>query len=176
MQEAEVSLRVALYYIMNGLTDKDVIVSIDGAHVRTGDKVHFDIQTFMSNHNCIKIDGQSDRWQGTYQFENNTPHIVIVSKPGIGDVIVWLADGHRLYVESKKGKENKSGLEYTLMREAIGQLMTSGILTEEMVPAVAVPHSCKSYELAMRWRTYPQIQQVGIRFLLVKPDGVIEMI
>jgi hypothetical protein len=30
--------------------------------------------------------------------------------------------------------------------------------------------------VAMRWRTYPQIQQVGIRFILVKPDGVNEMI
>lgn len=33
MQEAEVSLRVALYYIQNKLTNKDVTVSIDGAHV-----------------------------------------------------------------------------------------------------------------------------------------------
>ncbi len=39
MQEAEVSLRVALYYIRNGLTEKDVTVSIDGAHIKTGDVV-----------------------------------------------------------------------------------------------------------------------------------------
>jgi hypothetical protein len=176
MQEAEVSLRVAIYYILNGLTDKDVTVSIDGAHVKTVDKVHFDIQSFLNDNNCIKIDEESDRWQGTYQVENYTPHIIIVSRSGIGDVVVWLNDGRKLYVESKKGKENKSGQEYPLMREAIGQLMTSCVLTKEMVPAVAVPHSHKSYELAMRWSAYPQIQQIGIRFLLVKPDGDIEII
>ena len=51
-------------------------------------------------------------------------HIIITSEAGIGDVNVQLLDGKKLYVESKKGKENKSGQEYPLMREAIGQLMT----------------------------------------------------
>ena len=33
MQEAEVSLRVAMYYIKQGLTDKNVFVAIDGAQI-----------------------------------------------------------------------------------------------------------------------------------------------
>jgi hypothetical protein len=176
MQEAEVSLRVAMYYISNGLTDKNVPVSIDGAHIKTGNTVHFDIWSFQCQNSFAKIDGEPDKWQGTYRWNDYRPHIIISSVPGKGDVVICLNDGRKLYVESKKGKVNKSGQEYPLMREAIGQLMTSGIMTEEIVPAVAVPYSHKSYELAARWSTYPQIQQVGIRFLLVKPDGEIEMI
>ncbi len=49
MQEAEVSLRIALYYIRNKKTDRGVKVSIDGAHIKTGnsiqhvtiDQIHF---------------------------------------------------------------------------------------------------------------------------------------
>ena len=57
MQEAEVSLRVALYYIKNGLTENDVTVSIDGAHVKTGNQVHFDIIKFLRDNDCVKMEG-----------------------------------------------------------------------------------------------------------------------
>lgn len=173
MQETEVSLRVALYYIRNGLTDKDVTVSLDGAHIKTGNQVHFDIWRFLSDNDCVKVEGEPDRWQGKYQVSGFSTYMSIVSIPGIGDVTVELSDGTRLYVESKKGKANKSSQEYPLMREAIGQLMTSGVLTEDILPAVAVPFSEKSYELAIKWSEYPQIKQVGIRFLLVKTGGEI---
>ena len=46
MTEVEVSLYIAVYFIKNGLTEKDVHVSIDGAHVKTGTTVHFDIYDF----------------------------------------------------------------------------------------------------------------------------------
>ena len=47
MTEAEVILRLALYYIKNELTTEDVSVSIDGAHVKTENTIHFDIFGFM---------------------------------------------------------------------------------------------------------------------------------
>ena len=47
MTEAEVILRLALYYIKNELTTEDVSVSIDGAHVQTENTIHFDIFGFM---------------------------------------------------------------------------------------------------------------------------------
>ncbi len=176
MQEAEVSLRVALYYIQNKLTNKDVTVSIDGAHIKTGDKIHFNIWKFLSDNGCTKIEGDPDRWKGRYQVFGCSEQIIVFSKPGRGDVNVWLLDGKKLYVESKKGKENKSSQEYPLMREAIGQLMTSSVLTDDVIPAVAVPYLEKSAELAGRWIKHPQMQQVGIRFLLVKDDGDIVLI
>ncbi len=176
MQEAEVSLRVALYYIKNRLTDQDVSVSIDGAHIKTGDRIHFDIWRFLGDQGCSRIEGGPGRWQGRYQVSGHAGQIIISSRPGIGDVNIRRSDGKKLYVESKKGKENKSGHEYPLMREAIRQLMTSSVLTDDVIPAVAVPYSEKSLELAGRWSKYPQMQQVGIRFLLVRADGEIVMI
>lgn len=116
------------------------------------------------------MEGESGRWQGKYQVSGFSNHIIIVSTPGIGDVTTQLPDGTKLYVESKKGKTNKSSQEYPLMREAIGQIMTSGVLTDDMITAVAVPFSEKSYELAVKWSRYLQIRQVGIRFFLVKVD------
>ena len=176
MQEAEVSLRVALYYIKNGLTDKDVVVSLDGAHVKTGDNIHFDIWSFLSKNEFVKYAGDADKWQGDYKIDGYKPHIIISSKPGEGDVLVWLEGGKKLFVESKKSGSSKSGQAYPLMREAIGQLMTGRELTENIVPAVAVPYSEKSVELATRWSKYSQIKQIGIRFVLVKADGDIVMI
>ena len=177
MQEAEVSLRVALYYIQNKLTDEDVRVSLDGAHIRTKGVVHFDIYTFLKTHKCTKMDDDSERWQGVYKVEGFDSKIIIDSKPGIGDVNIVSKDGNHLYIESKKGKKNnRSNSEYPLMREAIGQLMTGCQLDEKTIPIVAVPYSDKSYELACRWSAYQQIKLVGIRFMLVHGSGNVDII
>lgn len=47
MTEPEVSLRLAMYYIKNHLTEQDVKVSIDGAHIKTGSILNFDIKRFL---------------------------------------------------------------------------------------------------------------------------------
>lgn len=57
------------------------------------------------------------------------------------------------------------------MREAIGQLMTSCFMNENTIPAVAVPYTRKSLELAKRWSKLEQIRKVGIRFILVQENG-----
>lgn len=177
MQEAEVSLRVALYYIKNQLTNQDVKVSLDGAHIKTGDTVHFDIYGFLRVQGCYKVSGINDSWQGIYALEEYEPRIIISSTPGVGDVNIITKDGMCLYVESKKGKEkNRSNSEYPLMREAIGQLMTGCQLNEKVIPVVAVPYSEKSYELACRWSKLKQIQLVGIKFMLVYNDDSVDVI
>lgn len=63
MTEVEVILRLALYYIKNGLTTENVTVSIDGAHVKTGNTVHFDIFGFMDTVGLRKVDAEPERWQ-----------------------------------------------------------------------------------------------------------------
>lgn len=177
MQEAEVSLRIALFVIRNRYTQDDVRVSLDGAHIKTGNTVHFDIYTFLSNQECKKVNGPIDSWQGTYEVVGYAQRIIISSTPGIGDVNVYTTNGEHLYIESKKGKEgNRSNSEYPLMREAIGQLMTGCQMTDNMVPIVAVPYTSKSYELANKWSKLKQIQTVGIRFMLVHPDGMVDYI
>jgi len=177
MKAAEVSLCVALYYIKNQLTNEDVKVSLDGAHVKIKDTVYFDIYGFLSKNLCRKVDGTIDSWQGTYEVEGYKPKLIISSTPGIGDVNIVSLDAKHIYVESKKGKDkNRSNSEYPLMREAIGQLMTGCQLDEQLIPVVAVPYSEKSHELAHRWSQLKQIQMVGIKFMLVHDDGTIEHI
>lgn len=173
MQEAEVSIRVAMFYIKRQLTKEDIVVSIDGAHIKTGETVHFDINSFTSKIGMIKVDGQYDRWQGTYEVEGYDTRITIHSQPGMGDILIKQLNGKMLNIESKKGNLCKTSktTEYALMREAIGQLMTSENCTNNTDLAVAVPKSDKSYELASRWSKLEQIKAVNIKFLLVEESG-----
>lgn len=171
MTEAEVSLRLALYYIRNHLTEQDVKISIDGAQIKTGEAIHFDIKGFLKDNSCTKIDGDFIHWQGTYCVTGQSEKIILDTVPGYGDIRIILRDGKTLYVESKKSKNSKSSQEYRLMREAIGQLMTSCLVDENTIPCVAVPYTKKSLELAERWSKLEQIQKVGIIFILIQEDG-----
>ena len=175
MQEPEVSLRIAMHYIESSKTSADVTVSIDGAHVRTKDVAHFDITDFMRQNGYAKCDGDNARWQGEYQADVSLPKIIVSSKPGIGDVAIALNDGKTLYVESKKFKSGSGG-EYPAMREAIGQLMTGCPDYSNVIPVVAVPHSAKSASLAHDWACNTRIKTAGIKFILVREDGGIELI
>jgi hypothetical protein len=176
MKEPEVSIKIALYYIRNGLTKEDVKVSIDGAHIKTGGNIHFDIEKFMSDNHCCKIDENVERWQGVYSVDGYNQRIVIHSRSGEGDVVIESIDGITLFIESKKFKMGKSNNEYPVMREAIGQLMTGCDFNKDCVPIVAVPYSPKSLELADRWSKLEQIKVVGIRFMLVYENGNIKLI
>ena len=175
MREPEVSLRIAIKYIQEGKTYSDVTVSIDGAHIKTKDTIHFDIASFMLENGYVKCDGDSDRWQGTYQAYSYIPHIVVSSKPGIGDVSISLNDGSTLFIESKKFKSGSGG-EYPAMREAIGQLMTGCPDRPNIIPVVAVPYSSKSAELAQKWASSERMRMAGIRFMLVHENGKIDFI
>ena len=173
MKEAEVSIRIALYYICNNITRENVRISIDGAHIKTKDTIHFDIWNFMKENGCKKIDENDTRWQGLYEIVGYEPQIEICSQPGIGDVRVILPNDCILHIESKKGTEKKGNPEYPLMREAIGQLMTIEYNSNNIIPVVAVPYSQKSYELAKRWSKYEKIQTANIHFILVYENGEI---
>ena len=173
MTEVEVILRLALYYIKNGLTTENVTVSIDGAHVKTGNMTHFDIFGFMDIVGLRKVDAEPERWQGEYSLDGYESHIIVSSTSGIGDVNIHYVDGSIIYAECKKGKNDKRGQEYPLMREAIGQLMTGCDFVDGVVPMVAVPYTDKSNELASRWAELTQIKNLGIRFALIKDAGEI---
>lgn len=172
MKEAEVSLRIALHHIREGMTDQNVMVSLDGAHIKTGAQVHFDVPMFLSELGWSKVEGAADSWQGIYAADGIQPRLTVCSQPGVGDVTIHLKDGRQLRVECKKGTAgNKSGSEYPLMREAIGQLMTGCELTDEIIPVVAVPYTQRSMALALKWSAYSQIKAIGLQFLLVHENG-----
>lgn len=173
MQEAEVSIRTALFYIKSGLTNEDVEVAIDGAQVRTGKTIHFDIDGFIQQIGLIKEISIDDSWRGKYRINGFKPRIIIHSYPGKGDIVVKQNNDRILYIESKKGNvvKCKGSKEYQLMREAIGQLMTTESYSNKVDLAVAVPKSDKSYELAQRWSRLEQMRLFKITFLLVEDDG-----
>ena len=175
MQEPEVSLRIAMKYIQEGQASGDVTVSIDGAHIKTKDTVHFDIAQFMYDNGYSKCEKDATRWQGIYRNVKYSSRMIVVSKPGIGDVNVALKDGRSLFVESKKIKKGNSG-EYPAMREAIGQLMTGCPDQENVVPVVAVPYTAKSEKCAKEWSANTRICAAGIRFMLVHENGNVQLI
>ncbi|MCF0185880.1 MAG: hypothetical protein HUJ98_05265 [Bacteroidaceae bacterium] len=177
MTEPEVSLLIALFYIKNHKTSEVVKVSIDGAHVKIGNTILFDIRKFLSEHNLMKMDSDATHWQGFYKLDGYEATLEISSVPGVGDVNVRLNDGSMYYIESKKGKAgNKANQEYALMREAIGQLMTADLDDPNIIPVVAVPWTEKSFELANRWSKLKQIKAAGIHFMLVKENEEVEYI
>ena len=175
MQEPEVSLRIAMNYIQGEKTCANVSVSIDGAHVKTKETIHFDVEGFLRKNSYVKCDGTNDRWQGEYECSYSSHRIVVSSKPGVGDVTINQADGKTLFIESKKFKSGSGG-EYPAMREAIGQLMTGCPDDPDVIPVVAVPYSAKSAELAQKWSASKRIRMAGIRFMLVRDDGSINFI
>ena len=173
MKEPEVSIRIALYYICNNLTKENALISIDGAHIKTKETIHFDIWNFLKENGCTKVDENDARWQGVYKVAGHEPEIEICSQSGIGDVIIKLSNNCILHIESKKGSDKKGNPEYPLMREAIGQLMTTQYDSDKIIPVVAVPYSLKSYELANRWSKYKKIKDANIHFILVHENGEI---
>lgn len=173
MQEAEVSLSIAKYYIETEQAVDDVRVALDGAQIKTGDTVHFELNEFVSRIGFYKDCACDDKWQGRYISDQYQKGIIIHSHPGEGDVVIHLDSGRTLFIESKgfPTDGNKSSMEYPRMREAIGQLMTCPIFAEKKDLAVGVPDSPRSHELAETWSKLHQIQRIGIKFLLVDKTG-----
>ncbi|KGM38548.1 hypothetical protein JY96_21735 [Aquabacterium sp. NJ1] len=149
-----------------------VRVAIDGAQVKTGDRIHFELVSFMKELGWTTTQA-SGSWQATYMNKCIDGAIEIHSAPGQGDVTAALSNGHTLIAEAKKGplSRSKASQEYPLMREAIGQLMTIENIPDKPFLSIAVPHSPKFAELAERWRRAPLISQAGIKILTVAQSG-----
>jgi hypothetical protein len=172
MPEAEVSLRLAFWLLERGYADGRVDVAIDGAQVRIGDTIHFDLPRFLLELDCRKL-STIDAWQCEYALASGSGIVYVHSNPGCGDVVARLRTGHTLRVECKKGPltRSPSSQEYPLIREALGQLLTVQEIGENDILAVAVPHTTKFEELAVRWRNAPLIKRFGIRILTVDRNG-----
>ena len=175
MSEAEVTLRLAISLISNGHTKEDVVTAIDGAQVKIGETVHFQILEFLSTNGWLP-NNKSGRWQCAYKNKDYQQSIVVHSNSGEGDLVATLNSGKRLRVESKKGPlvRSKSSQEYPLIREAIGQLMTIEHADPNDVLSVAVPSSEKFNALAAKWRERPLMKSTNIHIVTVDRDNVIK--
>jgi hypothetical protein len=172
MPEPEVSLRLAINLIESGHTDQEVVVSLDGAHLKTGSTVHFDLVEFLAALGWHRAEGES-KWQTKYRRNQQEPSIRINSQSGCGDVVASLKNGRTFLAECKKGPlaRSKSSEEYPLMREALGQLLTLESVAANPVLAIAVPHGERFIELAARWRKAPLVQRAEINILTVCQGG-----
>lgn len=83
--------------------------------------------------------------------------------------------GRTLRVECKKGPltRSRSSVEYRLLREALGQLLTIREVRPSDSLAVAVPDSPKFRDLIRLWTDVPLVRRIGIRFLTVSPGGAV---
>ncbi len=175
MSEAEVSLRLANYLVSSGRATNSVSVALDGAQVKTGQTNHFNVASFMQTLGW-RAEIVSERWQGTYVNPAASVQILIHSNSGCGDVTTNLNTGHSFIAEAKKGSINnsKSSAEYSLLREALGQLLTIEVVPDNALLAVAVPAGERFLKLAERWRNAPLIRHIGIRILTVARSGAVE--
>lgn len=175
MSEAEVSLRVAMYLIENSKVDGDVAVAIDGAQVKTGDTVHFDIDSFFKTVGIFN-QNTNDKWQGIYHYRNFESKIIIHSRPGEGDVFARLKSGKSIVIESKKGDlvRKPGGKEYPLIREAIGQLVTTEKVLHNSSIFVAIPKSAKNCELVDRWSNAPLVRKLELGFIMIDRNQNLE--
>ena len=126
MAEAEVSLRLGEWLLRNDFVDGVVEIAIDDAVA----------------------------WQGMYRTGPGPNRVRIHSSPGKGDVVTHMRSGRVVRAECKKGPlvRSKSSQEYSLLREALGQLLTMDEVRDDDLLVVAVPHREKFAELADRWR------------------------
>ncbi|GAA5316346.1 MAG: hypothetical protein AseanaTS_15500 [Candidatus Pelagadaptatus aseana] len=168
MPEAEVSLRLAFGLFERDLVVSTVEVAIDGAQIRTGTTVHFPIESFMRDMGWSLVK-QDKEWRGMYRHKDYSYDLLVHSSPGRGDVVADLKNGRTLRAESKKGSlvRSKSSQEYTLVREALGQLLTVKEASSSDVLAVAVPSSEKFESLAAQWRPRPLMIRAGVHIATV---------
>lgn len=175
MSEAEVNLRLAFWLFATNRAIGNVRVAIDGAQVAQRGVVHFPLQEFMESNGWNCGHGGTP-WQGDYRCSSRDGAIQIHSQPGVGDVVAKLRDNSVLRVESKKGPLTAAPAspEYSLLRSALGHVLTLNQVNERDIIAVAVPKSERFSVLAQRWREAPLLKRCGIRILLVGRDNKVE--
>lgn len=173
MPEAEVSLRLAFYLVALKTSKKIVEVAIDGASVKLT-RPPFPIINFLTANGWVPSkENTPGKWQGDYQ--KGKLRMVIHSKPSVGDVVCKIGN-RRVWAEVKKGplKYKKGNPEFSLLRNAIGQLMTTNDVGKTDVLVAVVPKSPKFMKLRKEWIDTPQMKKAGIQIVLVGRDGCVE--
>jgi hypothetical protein len=174
MSEAEVALRLAEFILSLPNSGAMASVAIDGASIKVGDAVIFDIGCFMAAIGWEQIRepqvGRND-WTGAYQRGDKT--IRVHSRPGEGDVVATVA-GRRIVAECKKGPlvRKRGSPEYPLLTTALGQALLFEVSADDIVVA-AVPDTPVFRKLAETWRSRPLVRRAGIRIALVARDGAV---
>ena len=174
MPEAEVALRLAEFILSLPNSRAMASVAIDGASIKVGDAVIFDIGRFMAGTGWEQTkEPQVGRnaWTGAYRRGDKT--IRVHSRPGEGDVVATV-EGRRIVAECKKGPlvRKPGSPEYPLLTTALGQALLFHVAADDIVVA-AVPDTPVFRKLAETWRSRPLVRRAGIRIALVARDGAV---
>lgn len=174
MPKTEVALRLAEYILSLSGSGAMASVALDGASIKVGDVVIFDIGRFMAAIGWEQTkEPQVGRnaWTGAYRRGDKT--IRVHSRLGEGDVVATV-DGRRIVAECKKGPliRKPGSPEYPLLSTALGQALLFQVSADDIVVA-AVPDTPVFRKLAETWRSRPLVRRAGIRIALVPRDGAV---
>jgi hypothetical protein len=174
MPEAEVALRLAEFILSLPNSGAMASVAIDGASIKVGDAVIFDIGRFMAGtgwEQTKELQVGRNAWTGAYRRGDKT--IRVHSRPGEGDVVATV-EGRRIVAECKKGPlvRKPGSPEYPLLTTALGQALLFHVAADDIVVA-AVPDTPVFRKLAETWRSRPLVRRAGIRIALVARDGAV---
>ena len=174
MPEAEVALRLAEFILSLPASGAMASVAIDGASIKVGDAVIFDIGRFMASTGWQPVkEAQVGRnaWTGAYRRGDKT--IRVHSRPGEGDVVAQsTAAGSSRNAAKDRSPESPEEPEQSLLTTALGQALLFEISAEDIVVA-AVPDTPVFRKLAETWRCRPLVKRTGIRIALVARDGAV---
>jgi hypothetical protein len=174
MPEAEVALRLAAFILSLPGSGAMASVAINGASIKVGNAVVFDIGHFMASMEWEQVkEPQVGRtaWAGAYRRGDKT--IRVHSRPGEGDVVTTV-EGRRIIAECQKGPlaHRAGSLEGSLLTTALGQALLFDVSAADIVIA-AVPDTPVFRRLVETWRKRPLVRRAGIRLVLVARDGSI---
>ena len=174
MPAAEVALRLAEFILSLPGAGAMASVVIDGARVRAGNAIHFDLRRFMAGTGWEAVKEPQVRrnaWTGSYRRGDKT--IRVHSRRGMGDVIARF-NGRRIIAECQNGPllHKASRPENPLLTTALGQALLFDVSAADIVVA-AVPDTPVFRRLAEAWRERPLVKRVGIRIALVARDGAV---
>lgn len=166
MPEAEVALRLAEFILSLPGSGAMASVAIDGASIKVGEAIVFDIGQFMAGTGWEQVkEPQVGRnaWIGTYRRGDKT--IRVHSRPGEGDVVATVG-GRRIVAECKKGPlaRRPGSPDYPLLTAALGQALLFDVSADDIVIA-AVPDTPVFRRLAEAWRKRPLVRRAGIRIV-----------
>jgi hypothetical protein len=174
MSEAEVALRLADFILSLPHSGAMASVSIDGASIKVGDAIVFDIGRFMAGTGWEQIrEPQFGRNARTGAYRRNNKTIRVHSRPGEGDVVATI-DGCRIVARCKRGTlvQKPGSPEYALLTAALGRALLFDVSADDIV-VTAVPDTPVFRKLAEIWRSRPLVRRAGIRIALVARDGAV---
>jgi hypothetical protein len=174
MLEAEVALRLADFILSLPYSGAMASVAIDGASIKVGDEIVFDIGRFMTGIGWEPIKApQFGRNARTGAYRRNDKTIRVHSRPSEGDVVATI-DGRRIVARCKNGPlvRKLGGPEYALLTAALGQALLFDVSADDIV-VTAVPDTPVFRKLAETWRGRPLVRRAGIRIALVARSGAV---